>query len=80
MIAILAAFPLVSSAPRIPRLLSPDTSISMFPLRYFDWAVDLPRLKWLVSHWCFRNPKCFTCWFRSKSAVFHRELLENTIT
>ena len=29
---------------------------------------DVPfwHLKGFISHWCLRNPKCFTCWFRSK--------------
>jgi hypothetical protein len=40
----------------------------------WGWAVDVPRLKWLISHWCFRKPKCFTCWFRSKYRSTRREV------
>lgn len=49
----------------------------------WGWAVDLPRLKWLVSHWCFKNPKCFTChikatYRRTRSELFpHLSRIQN---
>ena len=40
----------------------------------WGWAVDLPRLKWLILHWCFRNRKCFTCPFRARYRRTRREV------
>ena len=40
----------------------------------WGWAIDLPRLKWLIFHWCFRNPKCFTCIFRYRYRRTRREV------
>lgn len=40
----------------------------------WGWAVDLPRLKWLIVHWCFRNRQCFTCKFRAKYRRTRREV------
>jgi hypothetical protein len=30
----------------------------------WGWATNLVGLEFLLNKWCFRNPKCFTCFFR----------------
>lgn len=40
----------------------------------WGWAVDLPRLRWLIFHWCFRNRKCFTCMFKARYRRTRREV------
>ena len=40
----------------------------------WGWAVDRRRLAWLLAHWCPRNPKCFTCAFRSRYRSTRREI------
>jgi hypothetical protein len=38
------------------------------------WGVDRKRLTWFMVHWCTRNPKCFTCFFRSQYRSTRKEL------
>lgn len=40
----------------------------------WGWAVDRPRLLWLLANWCTRNPKCFTCRFRGAYRATRREV------
>lgn len=37
-------------------------------------GVDSKRLVWLMTNWCNRNPKCFTCNFRSQYQRTRKEL------
>jgi hypothetical protein len=36
--------------------------------------MDRRRLVWLMTNWCTRNPKCFTCNFRSVYQRTRKEL------
>ncbi|QDU29241.1 hypothetical protein ETAA8_43480 [Anatilimnocola aggregata] len=38
------------------------------------WGVDRKRLVWLITNSCTRNPKCFTCNFRSQYQRTRKEL------
>lgn len=40
----------------------------------WGWAVDRPRLIWLLANWCTRNPRCFTCTFKSHYRRTRREV------
>jgi hypothetical protein len=40
----------------------------------WGWGVDRKRLVWLMTNWCTRNPKCFTCNFRSQYQRTRKEL------
>lgn len=40
----------------------------------WGWAVDRSRLGWMIMKWCFRNPKCFTCQFKSGYRRTRREI------
>jgi len=40
----------------------------------WGWGVDRGRLGWLLEKWCHRNPKCFTCAFKSKYRNTRSEL------
>lgn len=40
----------------------------------WGWAVDHARLQWLIANWCHRNPKCFTCSFKSRFRRTHQEV------
>lgn len=59
------------SAPRPDQSHTCDTRPIWTP---WGWAVDFARLRWLIVHWCFRNPKCFTCPFKSQFRRTRREV------
>jgi hypothetical protein len=40
----------------------------------WGWAVDKRRLAWMLRHWNFRNPRCFTCYFKKKYRGTHYEV------
>lgn len=40
----------------------------------WGWGVDRKRLTWLMVHWCTRNSKCFTCYFRSQYRSTRKEI------
>lgn len=40
----------------------------------WGWGVDRSRLTWLLTKWCTRNAKCFTCQFRSQYRRTRKEL------
>lgn len=57
--------------------------LRLYPLRHFSAGhrgrlqklrMKTTRLVWLMTNWCTRNPKCFTCNFRSQYQRTRKEL------
>lgn len=40
----------------------------------WGWGVDRKRLSWLLSRWCTKNPKCFTCRIKQQYRGIRREI------